>query len=112
MSKLFRYISYRPKWHNLPMMNRDYSTEYRPEDVDRETAMLMSMTHTRCPQGVEVLKRKHRAESAQELIRLLPPRKRPRRRLFRALSLVRRLFGLTAYDPMKQIAREHMRRAR
>jgi hypothetical protein len=100
----------RPRWHNLPMLPRMYSTEWDASQVDRETATLMKLTQTRCPQGVEILKRRYRANTHQELLKRLPSRRRKRQPLGRAGALVRRAFGLSRHDPMKGVARRHMRR--
>lgn len=108
---LLKYIFHRATWEKLPPIPREYSSDYDVNEVDRETALLMSLTHTRCPQGVELLKKKHRA-SARELIHNLPMRRRPRRILSRVFSLYRRAFGLTAYDPTKRYYREHVRKGR
>jgi hypothetical protein len=110
--KLIRYLFHRPTWQRLHMIPRQYATEYTARDVDRDTATLMQLTQVRSPQNVEILKRKHRASSARHLIEILPSRRRPRHIQQRALALVRRVFGLTSYDPMRKIARQHMRRGR
>lgn len=110
--KLFRYLLHRPTWQKLPLMPRQYSTEFDAKQVDYDTAMLMSMAHVRSPHGVKLLLRKHNASSARELVEKLPARRRPRRLGARALGLVRRALGVTPYDPMKKIARPYIRRAR
>lgn len=111
---LLRYIFHRATWEKLPVLPRMYSSEYH--DVDRDTATLMQLTQTRCPQGVEILKKRYRAGSARELIEKLPSRHRKRRPLKRLVNLYRRAMGLTAYDPMKAYARQyshhHMRKGR
>lgn len=94
------------------MIPRQWASEYNASSVDRDTATLMQLTQVRSPQNVEILKRKHGAANARQLIDTLPPRRRQRRVKARALALVRRAFGLTAYDPMRQYARRHMRRGR
>lgn len=111
MRKLVKYINHQPRWRKLPRMPRDYSTDWQAKDVDRETATLMMQSHTRCPQGVKVLEKRHNSE-ARTLIRTLPPRRYKRDRRGRVLSLLRRVFGLMKYDPMQQYAREHERRTR
>lgn len=110
--KLFRYLLHRPTWHKLPMMPRQYSTEFDARKVDHDTALLMSMTHTRSPHGVKLLLRKYGAASARELMERLPARRRPRRLGARVMSMIRRAVGVTSYDPMREIARQHMRRGR
>lgn len=107
-----KYVLHRPTWHKLPVLPRMYSTEFKLSDVDRDTETLMRLTHTRCPQGVEVLKKRHGAATARILIEQLPARRRPRRIKARLVGLFRRAFGLMAYDPMKSIARKHMRKSR
>jgi len=109
---LLKYLFYRSLWQRLPVLPRMYSTEYH--DVDRDTATLMQMTQTRCPQGVEVLKKRHNARTAQELIATLPARRRKRRPLRRLTNLYRRAMGLSDYDPMKRYARQysHQRKGR
>lgn len=107
-----KYIFHRATWEKLPVLPRMYSTEFKLSDVDRDTETLMQMTHTRCPQGVEVLKKRHGAKSARTLIEQLPARRRPRRIKSRIMGVFRRAFGLLPYDPMKSIARQYMRKAR
>lgn len=110
--KLFKYLLYRPTWQKLHMIPRQWASEYNARQVDRDTATLMQLTQVRSPQNVEILKRKHRANNARELIENLPARNRPRRVKSRALGLIRRALGLSSYDPMRQYARQHMRRGR
>lgn len=114
MSKknLIGFLFYRPTWQKLPPMPRMYSTEYQLSDVDEDTQTLMRMTHTRCPQGVEILKRRHGAKTAKALIDSLPRRRRPRRIGRRFGALIRSLLGLLPYDPMKSIYRQHLRQTR
>lgn len=109
---LLKYLLHRATWEKLPMLPRMYSTDYKPHEVDRQTATLMRLSHLRCPQGVRILMRRHRMTSKQELILYLPVRRRKRRILARLASIVRRELGVLPYDPMKSIAREHMRRGR
>jgi len=110
--KGLKYIFHRPTWHKLPVLPRMYSTEFKLSDVDRDTQTLMQLTHTRCPQGVEVLKKRHGMSSARALIEQLPARRRPRRIGAKLLGLYRRAFGLTAYDPMVSYARQERRKMR
>lgn len=107
-----KYLFHRPTWHKLPVLPRMYSTEFKLTDVDQDTQTLMRLTHTRCPQGVEVLKKRYGAATARDLIEQLPARRRPRRIKARLVGLFRRAFGLLPYDPMKSIAQQHMRRQR
>lgn len=107
-----KYLFHRPTWHKLPVLPRMYSTEFKLTDVDRDIQTLMQMTHTRCPQGVEVLKKRHGAATARALIEQLPARRRPRRIKARLLGLYRRMFGLMAYDPARQYASQARRRSR
>lgn len=106
---LLRYLIHLPTWQKLPMLPRMYSTEYEPRDIDRDTEALMKVTHTRCPQGVKLLERRYHL-SAHELIDLLQPRHRKRDAFGRMVALVRRAYGVLPYDPMRKIARQHMRR--
>jgi hypothetical protein len=108
---LLKYLFHRATWEKLPPIPREYSTEYDLDEVDRDTAVMMSLTHTRCPQGVRMLERKH-SKTAHQLIYELPRRRRPRRVLSRLANLYRRAMGITAYDPMKALYRQHMRRDR
>lgn len=111
MRKLVRYVIHRPTWQKLPMLpRRQYSVDYDPHSVDPDTSTLMSLTHVRSPQGVDLLKRRHRKRTARELIDSLPARRRPRRLKSRVMSLLRRALGLMSYDPMLEIARRHIRR--
>lgn len=110
-NRLAHYLFHRPTWHKLPVMPRMYSTEYDPLSVDRDTQTLMRLTHTRCPQGVEVLKKRHGLKSSRALIDQLPRRRRKRRVGAKLMALFRRAFGLLPYDPMKGIARQYRGRS-
>jgi hypothetical protein len=107
--KLLKYLWHMSTWQKLPMLPYMYSTEYELKNIDRDTEHLMSLTQTRCPQGVEILKRRYQTEQASDLIEKLPSRRRKRDVGARALALIRRAYGVTPYDPMKSIARRHMK---
>ena len=110
---LLRYIFHRATWEKLPMLPRMYSTEYH--DVDDDTATLMQMTQTRCPQGVEILKKRYGAATARELFDSLPSRHRKRQPLKKLINLYRRAMGITPYDPLKSYSRRygnHQRKGR
>jgi hypothetical protein len=109
---LLQYLLHRPQWHKLPPLPRHYSTEYTPRDVDPDTALLMSKAHTRCPQAVALLLRKSPGLTPHELAQRLHRRQKPRRLGSRAIGLVRRALGLSSYDPMREIARQHRRTGR
>ena len=110
MKTLLRFLFYRPAWQKLPMMNRMYSSEFHPDQADQDIQTLMQLTHVRCPQGVEVLKDRHGASTARELIERLPARRRKLRPLKRVISLLQRLFGFTPYDPNIRLAKEYRQR--
>lgn len=91
------------------MMPRTYSTEYRLQDIDRDTEALMNAVQIRCPQSVELLTKKYK-KPARQLALELEPRHRKRRVEKRLASLVRRVFGLTPTDPMRSFAQLHIKR--
>ena len=108
---LLKYLFHKPTWQKLPMIPRSYSSVWDESEVDHDTAILMEVTQTRCPQGVEILVRKHK-KTARELSQTLKPRKHKRKPLGRIEYMVRSTFGLMQYDPMKSIARRHIRKER
>lgn len=112
MKRVLKYILHRPTWHKLPVLPRQYATDYDPALVDEDTATVMRLAHVRCPQGVEKVRRRHGARDTAELAAMLSWRHRPRYLKARALSMARTALGLTAYDPMKEIARQHRRKGR
>jgi hypothetical protein len=112
LSSLIKFLFHRPTWQKLPPLPRMYSVEYDVRDVDKDTSTLMRMTHTRCPQGVEILKKRHHAKTAKLLIAQLPARKRPRRIGKRLKALVRSTLGLTDYDPARTLYRQHLSETR
>lgn len=112
MKRLIKYLFHRPTWQKLPVLPHMYSAEYDTRGVDQDTATLMRLSHTRCPQGVEVLKRRHRLKTSRELIEQLPARRRRRRLGARVMALFRRWIGTTSYDPMRSIAQQHRRTTR
>lgn len=112
MKHLLKYLLHRPTWQKLPVLPRMYSVEFDARTVDDDTATLMKLSHTRCPQGVDTLKRRHRIKTARELIEQLPPRRRRRRLGTRLMALFRYWLGTTQYDPMRSIARQYRRRSR
>jgi hypothetical protein len=108
--KLLKYLFHTKTADKLPRMSRQYSTDYRPADVDADTVLLMRHTHARSPQGATLLKRRHRLQTARELIHYLPSQRRRRRNVgARIMSAIRRAAGTTSYDPMRSIVRQHMR---
>ncbi len=112
MSKLSRYLLHRPRWWKLPMLPRGFSTEFEASDVDPDTAELMRAVAVRCPQSVEILREKRKAESVRDLVRTMNPRKRKRNVRGRAASLIRRALGLTSYDPAFRHSQIHQRKGR
>lgn len=104
---LITYLMHRATWEKLPRMPGSYSTEYNRKDVDPVTAKIMQMSHVRSPHGVRLLMKKYGATTPQELLDLLPSRRRPRRILAKLVGVFRRAIGVTPYDPMVKIAREH-----
>lgn len=112
MGNLIDYLRYQPVWRRLPRMPRMYSTEYDPKLLDHDTVTLMQQTHVRSPQGVEVLKRKHGAASARELVQSLPPARYQRHIRARFMGLIRRTLGLTSFDPMRTIYLQHRKQNR
>lgn len=110
MRKLTRYLFRLKTWQKLPPIPRQYSTDWHAAEVDKDGRTLMSLTHTRSPQGVELLIKRHKAKDAHELIDKLPKRKRKRNVGKRAAALARRAFGLLPYDPMATYARKNKRR--
>jgi hypothetical protein len=107
-----RALLYRPRWHRLPVLPRMNSVMWTPKDIDADTSRLMTLTQTRCPQGVELLKRRYKVKTAHELITVLPPRRRRRDLLARLVTLYRRAMGVMPYDPIKQFAPRARKRTR
>lgn len=110
MKHLIKYLFHRPTWQKLPMMPRMYSVDFDARKVDEDTATLMKLSHTRCPQGVNTLKRRHRLKTTHELIERLPARRRRRRLNVRLMALFRHWLGTTKYDPMVSIAKKYRKR--
>jgi hypothetical protein len=103
---LITYLLHRPTWQKLPRLPRMYSVEFAPREVDEDTSTLMKMSHTRCPQGVEILKQRHSKTSARQLIRSLPPARRARQIRRRLQGLICGAFGVTTYDPALTLYRQ------
>ncbi len=111
--KLLKYLFHTKAVDKLPRVPRQFSTEFRPAEVDGDTATLMRHSYARSPQGAKLLKRKHRLQSARELVNYLPSQRRRRRTITaRVMSAIRRAVGTTAYDPMKSIVGQHNRSGR
>lgn len=110
--KVLRWLLHRPTWQRLPIIPRQYGTQYDPTSIDADTALLMQLTQIRSPNNITALQRRYKATTARELIEVLPPRQRPRRLRQKAMSLVRRAFGVTSYDPTVKIVRPYRRRGR
>lgn len=109
MSKVLKYLFHLAPWQKLPLLPNMYSTDFEARDVGQDVETLMKLGQTRCPQGVEVLKRRHNLKSSQALIEQLKPRRHKRRVGRRVLSFVQRCFGLSPHDPMRRLARGHQR---
>lgn len=110
--RLLRYLFTLTKGERLPMLPTMYASEFESSKVDRDIETLMRLTQTRCPQGVEYLKRRYRAKDAWELIYILPPRRRRVDPGKRFMSILRRMFGTTSYNPMVKIARKELKRGK
>lgn len=110
--KLLRYLFTLRTGEKLPLLPRLYASEFDPGKVDRDTATLMKLTQTRCPLGVEYLKRRYRVSSAYELIYVLPSRRRRAHPGKRFMAILRRMFGTTSYNPMVKIARQELKKGR
>ena len=105
--RLIHWLLHRPTWQKLPPIPRQLSSLYDEVGIEHDTQRLMQLTHVRCPQYVALLLRRHKVETARELVYLLPPRRRPRMLKKRLLALARRAFGLSGSDPMRKIAAEY-----
>lgn len=111
MSKLVKYFRHIPLRDRLPRVPRGYSTDFDLRGITDDEAALMRMSALRSPHSIERLKRKHGVSSARELVAKLPKKHKPRRGE-RLMPLIRRVFGTTAYDPMKRHYLEHRRKGR
>lgn len=109
--KLIKYFRHIKLSDRLPPLPRGYSTDFDPRSAADEEVTLMRMSALRSPHSVERLKRRYGAANAQELIDQLPKRHKARRGQ-RFMPLVRRIFGTTAYNPMRRYYHEHKRRGR
>ena len=109
--KALRALLYMATWQKLPMLPRDYSTDYDLAEVDRDTQRIMQLARVRCPQGVTLLEDRHKA-SRRQLARDLDFKRRRRRPLRRLVGYVQRALGVTPYDPMHGFYLEHQRRIR
>ena len=109
---IVKYLLYRPKWQRLPRLPRMYSVEFDKRLADRETQTLMRQSHTRSPQGVDILKARHNKQTAIQLIRSLPPAKRTRQIKRRLRNLICVIFGLTFYDPARTLYERETRSSR
>jgi hypothetical protein len=107
--KLIRYLTHIKTSDRLPPLPRGYSTEFEMRQVADDEATLMKISAIRSPQNVDTLKRRHGAQNARELIDVLPRKHRPRRGP-RLLQLIRRIFGIAPYDPMRRIYFKHRKR--
>lgn len=111
MSNLIKYFIHIKLADRLPRLPRQWANDYDPHDVSNDDADLMRVTAIRSPHGVKILKRRYRLESSQDLKRAVPVRFRPNRGN-RLLPLLRRIFGLSAHDPMRRIYHQHRRKSR
>jgi hypothetical protein len=111
MSKLIRYFTHISLADRLPRVPRGYSTDFDLKAVSDDEAALMRMSALRSPHSIERLKRRYAVQSARELVAMLPKKHKPYRGA-RLMPLIRRVFGTTAYDPMKRYYLEHRRKGR
>jgi hypothetical protein len=111
MSKLIRYFTHISLADRLPRVPRGYSTDFDLKAVSDDEAALMRMSALRSPHSIERLKRRYGVNTTQELIDRLPKRHKPHKGA-RLMPLIRRVFGTTAYDPMKRYYLEHRRKGR
>lgn len=111
MSKLVRYFTHIKLADRLPRVPRGYSTEFNMKGLSEDEAALLKMSALRSPHSIERLKRRYGVTTARELVALLPKRHKARKGA-RLMPLIRRVFGTTAYDPMKRHYIAHRRKGR
>jgi hypothetical protein len=109
VSKVLKYLFGLAPWQKLPMLPNMYSSDFETREVGQDVETLMKLGHTRCPQGVEVLKTRYNLKTSKDLIEQLRPRRHKRRVGRRVLSFFQRCFGLSPHDPMRRLARGHQR---
>lgn len=111
MNKLLKYFTHIKLADRLPPIPRMYASDYDTRALSDEELKLMKMSAIRSPQGIHILKRRKQAATAGALIDMLPTTHKPRRGA-RLMPLMRRIFGVSSYDPMRKIYYHHRRRHR
>lgn len=101
MIRRFRRMLFelKPKMQ-LDIAPRHYAPDYDPKKVTDLEAKVFARTAARSPRNVQLLLRHYRVETIEELLPLLPARRRsvnPRARLRRWFL---RLMGLVDYEPV------------
>jgi hypothetical protein len=102
--KLYRYLTRTRKVKPLP---HELTTRYDPLGVSWDDYLIMMTARAKDPHAVNRLKSKYGADTAAQLIPLLPPRRRPTLRQ-RLRTWGQRLEGSYAADPYRM----ELRRAR
>jgi hypothetical protein len=111
VSKLVKYFTHITLRDRLPRVPRGYSTDFDLRGISEDEAALMRMSALRSPHSIQRLQRRHGVSSARELVAKLPKKHKPYKGA-RLWPLIRRVFGTTAYDPMKRTYLAHRRKGR
>lgn len=111
MKRLIHYLTHIKLADRLPPLPRMYSTDFDMRALSDDEVTLLKMSAVRSPHGVEIARRRKGAANTSALIASLPTQHSPRRGN-RFMPLMRRIFGVTAYDPLRKISYQHRKRRR
>lgn len=106
--RLLYYLNLRDRLDMTPHMIAD---EYSREEITHDIGRVFTDSQARSPRTTHLLQRRFKTESVDELLDILPSRKRRRQPRLRLAQWIARLQGLLPYEPnvkpsLRRAARE------
>lgn len=106
---MWKYLNRHPK---VKRLSSDLVSEFDWSNVDEETRLIIMSGAAKDARGARKLLDKHGVQTAAELLKVLPPRRRRPSVRARFVTWLLRLLGETDYDKTRTVLREKTSRAR
>jgi hypothetical protein len=107
--RFWRMLTFLTLRQRLPLVPHRPANKYTRADIDDSTARAFRLSAARDPRQVQILMRRHKAKSIDDLMMILERNRKPRRadRAKRFKDWVTFLFGWWDYEP---VVKPHSRR--